>query len=378
MPRFLHTADWQIGRQFARFEADDGARLVAARLAAVQRIAALAVQLPVDAVLVAGDIFDMQNVSDKLLRRTFQAMNGFKGLWVLIPGNHDAALSNSVWTRAQEFGLLKDNIRLLDSPEPVEFRDVGFAVLPAPLTQRHTAEDLTEWFDTAQTADNLVRIGMAHGGVLGRLPDPAYTSNPIAAERAQTARLDYLALGDWHGALQVDPHTWYCGTPEADSFRTRRPGYALDITISRPGAPVQVTEQRIGQFDWHRRLIALNTADGIGLVSDFLEPLGANDVVRCKLSGQLDWSETQALNQLIAQAEARLGALSIDRTQLRLIPAESEISNLSVDGYLGDVFAELRAQVSDNTKIDDDPVLHEALALLSDILLSRHFEAGPR
>ena len=31
MPKFLHTADWQMGRAFTRFETEDGAALVEAR-----------------------------------------------------------------------------------------------------------------------------------------------------------------------------------------------------------------------------------------------------------------------------------------------------------------------------------------------------------
>jgi len=32
------------------------------------------------------------------------------------------------------------------------------------------------------------------------------------------ARLNYLALGDWHGRVQIDKRTWYPGTPEQDTF----------------------------------------------------------------------------------------------------------------------------------------------------------------
>jgi hypothetical protein len=35
------------------------------------------------------------------MRRLFLAMQGFTGPWCLLPGNHDAALSESVWTRVR-------------------------------------------------------------------------------------------------------------------------------------------------------------------------------------------------------------------------------------------------------------------------------------
>ena len=56
MPKFIHTADWQIGRQFSTFDDEDAHPLAEARLQAVQRLAALAVTHLVDAVLVAGDV----------------------------------------------------------------------------------------------------------------------------------------------------------------------------------------------------------------------------------------------------------------------------------------------------------------------------------
>jgi hypothetical protein len=40
--RFLHTADWQIGRVFSQFEPDDAAALFEARFAVVERLARIA------------------------------------------------------------------------------------------------------------------------------------------------------------------------------------------------------------------------------------------------------------------------------------------------------------------------------------------------
>ena len=94
--RLLHSADWQIGRIYSQFEPDDAAALFEARFLAVERLATLAIEHSVDAVLVAGDVFDAQTVSDKTIRRLFNAMQGYTGPWVLMPGNLDAALAESV------------------------------------------------------------------------------------------------------------------------------------------------------------------------------------------------------------------------------------------------------------------------------------------
>lgn len=93
MLRLLHTADWQIGRQYGQFDADEAALLAEARIAAVERLAALATEQRVDLVLVAGDVFDAQGIADKTVLRLFNATRAHAGPWVMIPGNHDAALS---------------------------------------------------------------------------------------------------------------------------------------------------------------------------------------------------------------------------------------------------------------------------------------------
>jgi DNA repair exonuclease SbcCD nuclease subunit len=88
--RFLHTADWQLGKPFGSVPGDAGAILREARFEAVRRIAALAHEHQVDAVLVAGDVFDSNLASEATLSRALAAMRGFAGPWLLLPGNHDA------------------------------------------------------------------------------------------------------------------------------------------------------------------------------------------------------------------------------------------------------------------------------------------------
>ena len=97
--RFVHTADWQLGKGFANIPGDAGAALRERRIETVREIAQLAVERSADAVLVAGDAFDANAVADRTLIRMLDALKTFPGDWVFIPGNHDAALADSVWSR---------------------------------------------------------------------------------------------------------------------------------------------------------------------------------------------------------------------------------------------------------------------------------------
>ena len=180
MTHFLHTADWQIGRQYGQFETDDAALLAEARFDVVARIAALAAERQVDAVLVAGDVFDTQGVSDRTIRRLFAALAAYSGPWVMIAGNHDAALADSVWSRAGQLDCIPPNVHVPLRPGVVDLPAQNLAVLAAPLTQRHTYDDVTQAFDAMDTEPGRLRIGLAHGSVAGRLPDTIDATNPLS------------------------------------------------------------------------------------------------------------------------------------------------------------------------------------------------------
>lgn len=371
MPRFLHTADWQIGRQYSQFPADDAVPLAEARFAAVETVAYLATEHSVDAVLVAGDVFDAQTVSDRTIRKLFNALQGYAGPWLMIPGNHDAALTESVWARAQRLGAIPSNLYLALNSQILDFSAQGFAVFAAPLTQRHTYNDLSEWFDHAETAPGVLRIGLAHGSVQGVLAEDIDSTNPIGADRAVRARLDYLALGDWHGCKQIDSRTWYSGTPEPDRFKGNEPGYALLVEVGAPGAEPSVTRIETGQFRWQAWDETVAVASDVDAFITLLADVGARDVLRIRIAGQIDLAGLQRLRAALSHTEARVRSVQADLTALRLSPTADDIAALKADGYLADVIADLRDRQAGPEGDATAEVASHALGLLAGILTER-------
>src|ERR1019366_424047 len=138
--RFLHTADWQIGKPFGNVPGDAGAELRLQRIRTVQNIAKLARDRAVEAILVAGDAFDSNEVSDRTIARTLEALEPFSGVWVFLPGNHDAALAHSAWTRMREAGL-PQNVVIADQPIAIDEWNGAAVVLPAPLRRKRESVD---------------------------------------------------------------------------------------------------------------------------------------------------------------------------------------------------------------------------------------------
>ena len=361
MTHFLHTADWQIGRQYGQFETDDAALLAEARFDVVARIAALATERDVDAVLVAGDVFDTQGVSDRTIRRLFAAMTAYAGPWVMIAGNHDAALADSVWSRAAQLDCIPANVHVPTQIGVVDLPAINVAVLAAPLTQRHTYDDVTQAFDSLDTEPGRVRVGLAHGSVAGRLPDTIDATNPIAPDRAARARLDYLALGDWHGCLAIDTRTWYAGTPEQDRFRNNEPGYVLDVRIDTPGATPVVERVAIGKYRWSAWAETISLPSDAHALAEKLSALRAEDVLRLDVQGHVNMETWDALQRAMDQAAAQVRALLPDLSGLRLEPDQADLAELGASGYVGEVAAQLQALQADG---EQAAIAAEALRLL--------------
>lgn len=362
---FIHTADWQIGKQFANIQGDIAAFLREARFAAIKTIVALANHHQVDAILVAGDVFDANEVSDTTIRKTLNAMQGFTGPWVLLPGNHDSALAQSVWTRMNELAEKTENIILALEPLPITLAQGQLHVLPAPLKQRHEFRDLTEWFTTYQVPESAFKVGLAHGSIEGFLPESAEIHNMISLQRTETAALDYLALGDWHGQLQVSAKAWYAGTPEQDRFHDNEPGKALLVTLDKKEAIPQVKPLDTGTYKWQRISLSLFAEQDIAALDALFKKLlpAEQQVLFLTLDGNLSLENHQLLVQLLAAWRAKYAMLEANVTNLAVSPSEEDLHDFHSLGILSNTLEKLLA-IRDNPSHEQQPYAERALQML--------------
>jgi DNA repair exonuclease SbcCD nuclease subunit len=364
--KIIHTADWQIGKQFGFITQDAGAIVRVQRLKTVEEIAKLASARRVDAVIVAGDVFENNTLADETLRKTVQAMRHFKdGKWILLPGNHDPASAESAWTRLERIGI-PDNIVAATSEEPVFLGDKCLAVLPAPLHRKHEVRDLTESFGSIKTPDGVIRIGLAHGAVENVLPGEWDAKNPIASDRTSLAKLDYLALGDWHGTFRINDRTWYAGTPEPDSFKENDTGNVLLVTLDGLGALPQVEKISVGHFVWHTIDKALHGAEDIEhLTRQFsLLPEPHNQhMVQARISGVLDLASRNTLDEVLAEWAAKFHYLTISEGNLVTEPTEDDFDRIDLSGFVRTAVERLR-EIQKNARHPEHEFAEEALRRL--------------
>lgn len=126
--KFLHTADWHIGKKlhdFSLFEDQEDA---------FDQIEKIAIQENVDAIVIAGDLYDRSIPNEdavRLLNRMLIKLNLTDKIPLLaISGNHDSAVrlnTGSDWFKATDFYM---NTRLKDAFSPVTIKDTQFFLLP--------------------------------------------------------------------------------------------------------------------------------------------------------------------------------------------------------------------------------------------------------
>ena len=364
--RLIHTGDWHVAKPFRRFEEEKAALLRDLRLRIPERIGELARSQDVGHVLVAGDIFDTTLPADASLRRLAARLAQFPEIqWHLLPGNHDPATPNGLWRRFEELGR-PENVRVYHEPAAVSLGE-GAELLTSPLRSRHVARDPTAWMDDHESRAGVIRVGLAHGSVqgFGSAGEAGVLINP---RRAETARLDYLALGDWHGVKEIGPRTWYAGTPEPDQFPANEPGFALSVEIEAAGALPRVTCHRTARLTWRRHVVEGDIPSRLAAIAAELAAAGTaagDQLVSVACAGRVSLEEEariratiERLGDLAFHVEARLADLAIDTGQP---PAE-----LFDDAMMRAVACRLMQRIRE-AEGTEDAVAERALRVLHDM-----------
>ena len=232
--RLLHTADWQLGKRFAGLPGDKAPLLREARFEAVRTMARLARRAARS--MPCSWRATCSTTTSSGARR-------WPGPWRRCASSPAPGSSCPATTtpprrpasgRGSPAGAARERAAREHARSPWRW-PTGCVVLPAPLTAAQPGR--SHRLDrSGSDAGGRLRVGLAHGAVAGRLPAEADAWNPIAADRAERARLDYLALGDWHGTLEIAARTWYAGTPEPDRFQGQRPARRCWSSSTAPGA----------------------------------------------------------------------------------------------------------------------------------------------
>lgn len=343
--RLIHTADWQLGKPFGRFPQDMRIALGEARFDVIDRIGALAGERDTGHVVVAGDVFDSTGPADRDIVQAMTRMAKAPCTWWLMPGNHDHARADGLWTRVRR--VAPANVRVVDAPEPVEIEQDAW-LLPAPLEHRRTREDPTSAFDGMATPEGTIRIGLAHGSVVD-FGARGEADNMIPPDRAARSGLDYLALGDWHGFLTIGDRTAYSGTPEIDRFGRDDLGGVVVAEIRRGHTP---TIERVdtGRYRWLERSWTVSGLEDFEReLADLRQSIEQpSTLLRLVLLGTASLAGRVAIGHLCADNLAHaLRWLDVEDRELIAQPTEDDVAAIDIQGTLAVATAYLKARATD-------------------------------
>ena len=355
--RFLHTADWQLGMTRHFLAGDAQPRYSAARRDAVAGLGALAAEVGAEFVVVAGDVFEHNQLAPQVIGQSLEAMRAIGVPVYLLPGNHDPLDASSVYTSALFTAECPDNVRVLDRAGIHQVRP-GLEIVAAPWRSKAPTTDLVAEVLEGLSTGPAIRVLVAHGGVDVLDPNrdkPSLIRLARLDEALARGALHYVALGDKHSLTQVGDtgRVWYSGSPEVTNFDDVEsdPGHVLVVDIDEPGGTVSVAPRRVGHWRFVTLHRQVDTRRDIADLDINLDGFGEKErtVVRLALTGSLSVTDRAALDACLdryARLFAWLG-LWERHTDLAVIPADGEFTDLGIGGFAAAAVDELVATARD-------------------------------
>jgi DNA repair exonuclease SbcCD nuclease subunit len=364
--RFVHSADWQLGRAPYYLNEDAGPRFRTARVEVIGTIAELAVRERCDFVVVCGDVFESNRIDRQVLVRALDKMRAAAPLeFFLLPGNHDPLDASSIFGSPtfKEHG--PSNVTVLDGREPVQAVP-GVELIAAPWPNKRPLVDLVGEACQSLEPTDVLRVVCGHGAVDAMWPessDPAHISLERLEERIESDVIHYVGLGDRHSTTDVGDsgRVWYSGAPEPTDFDEIEPGNVLVVDLDRNG--VRVGRHRVGTWRFEDRDWELGTDLDIDALRDWLESPDNKErcIVRTTLRGQVSVAQRARLHQMFAHYTLLFGGLEVREGGLAVVPDDADLDDFGVSGYAREALSDLSeiAQSGDRAVIARD-----ALALL--------------
>lgn len=235
--RLLHTADWHLGRSF------HGESLLDAQAAVVDHAVEVACEAGVDAVVVAGDLYDRALPPVDAVRLADEALHRLSEVCpvVVISGNHDSVDRLGFGSRVLERAGVHVRTRPHDCGSPVAVGD-GL-VYPLPYLEPdvvRAALDTDERSHVAVLSAAMARVRadvarrgadvptavVAHAFVTGAVESDSERDLTVGGSASVPASVfdgvDAVLLGHLHAPQRVGAHGRYSGSPVALSFSEAR------------------------------------------------------------------------------------------------------------------------------------------------------------
>ena len=280
--KFIHTADIHLGKSFA-FLGEKGSLLREAQIVTLEKITNLAQSESVDFMVIAGDLFESNEVSSRLIRKTIDILKSINPIPVLVsPGTHDLLDDKSVYRRKEFQG---PNIKVFGvDGTMIKVKDAAIHGRPND-TKQGGVHPLKEIKPVDTTKFN---IAVIHASV-----EIEGKSNPedylVNTKEISASGMDYIALGHWHRMCDFSIQgvtAWYSGSPEVTKFDEA--DMAGNVMLVNLGEKTEVQAKKVGHYEWLIKTLDVAISTPGDLLNSEIEKLcGENVLLRLQLKGIL-------------------------------------------------------------------------------------------
>jgi DNA repair exonuclease SbcCD nuclease subunit len=340
MLRILHTADWQLGmtRHFLTGEAQ--ARYTADRLEAVRALLRLATAERCEAIVVAGDVFETNQVERRTIAQTMDALAGSQVPVYLLPGNHDPLDATSVYRSRTFLEKKPKHVHVLDTIEP-RVLPSGAEIVGVPWSSKRPLQDLVATAIGTLTTAALPRVVVAHGAVDAVVnvdkENPAVIALAAVEVGLAAGKFHYLALGDRHSPTEIGRtgRVWYAGSQEVTDFDETEPGQVLIVEVDAGACKVE--RRRVGQWVFHREQFDLAVDADIERVRQRLQTFAdkGRTVAKLGFRGTLTLRQRDVLEVVLGEMRELLAAV-VDWERMSEIVVradDGDFAGLQLSGY---------------------------------------------
>lgn len=210
--KFIHTADLHLGYKYSsEYSEETLLYLKENQNKMLSNIIDAGNKRQIDALLIAGDLFDTPKVTKELFNFVKKEFGRADFKIFIICGNHDPKQPDSIYEKEK----FPDNVYLF-SEEISEYSFDEYSIFGYSFSDAHKTDNTFAGFTAPDNGK--INIMLAHG----ELAKESYY-NPISNQDIEKSGLNYLALGHIHisDGIKKLGNTFYgySGTPQGSTFK---------------------------------------------------------------------------------------------------------------------------------------------------------------
>ena len=263
-----------------------------------------------DALIIAGDLFESYPAEHKVLKDVFSLLSDCNAQVIITPGNHDLYSTTYKQERLNFYGIkCSENVHIFSSPSfsSIQVNETNIYGMA------NTTRDIRPFELLPEINPENINIAVFHGSLLSFLPEGKEVWLPFSDHEVLNSRFDYVALGHYHSYSEIKDsqgiiRAIYPGsaTPAGRSERDKRGGVIVEI--EKTGKYSNVQAEFVTLSELNVKEIVLNITEDYTqeeikrlLLSEIPEVERPHTVLNIKAEGTGHFAFTELIDSISEQ-----------------------------------------------------------------------------